>query len=56
MANQKRRDQLATAALDLFDQRGYHGTGMEDIAKAVAIWSRRFWLAMVVCLSLGTFP
>ena len=37
MANQKRRDQIATAALDLFDQRGYHGTGMEDIAKAVGM-------------------
>lgn len=37
MANQKRRDQIATAALDLFDQRGFHGTGMEDIAKAVGM-------------------
>ena len=37
MANQKRRDQIAAAALDLFDQRGYHATGMEDIAKAVGM-------------------
>ena len=39
MANQKRRDQIAAAALDLFDQRGYHATGMEDIAKAVGMRS-----------------
>ena len=37
MANQRRRDQIAAAALDLFDQRGYHATGMEDIAKAVGM-------------------
>lgn len=37
MANQRRRDQIAAAALDLFDQRGYHATGMQDIAQAVGM-------------------
>lgn len=37
MANQKRRDQISAAALALFDERGYHATGMEDIAKAVGM-------------------
>ncbi|WP_165243422.1 TetR/AcrR family transcriptional regulator [Corynebacterium lizhenjunii] len=37
MANQKRRDQIANAALILFDARGYHATSMEDIAKAVGM-------------------
>ncbi|WP_293771541.1 TetR/AcrR family transcriptional regulator [uncultured Corynebacterium sp.] len=37
MANQKRREQIFQAALELFDQRGFHGTGMEDIATAVGM-------------------
>ncbi len=32
MANQKRRDQIATAALDLFDQRGYHERAFVAVA------------------------
>ena len=39
MANQKRREQIFQAALELFDQRGFHGTGMEDIATAVGMLS-----------------
>ncbi|WP_459588726.1 TetR/AcrR family transcriptional regulator [Corynebacterium camporealensis] len=37
MANPRRREQIADAALKLFDELGYHGTGMEDIAKAVGM-------------------
>lgn len=37
MANEQRRRQIAAAALDLFDSRGYHGTGMGDIATAVGM-------------------
>lgn len=37
MANQRRRDQIAAAALDLFEARGFHGTSMEDIAAAVGM-------------------
>ncbi|HHU66968.1 TetR/AcrR family transcriptional regulator [Corynebacterium sp.] len=37
MANQSRRDQIAAAATELFAQRGYFGTGMEDIATAVGM-------------------
>ncbi|APT89388.1 transcriptional regulator [Corynebacterium frankenforstense DSM 45800] len=33
MANTRRRDQIAQAAMKLFAERGYHGTGMEDIAR-----------------------
>ena len=37
MANPKRRAQIAEAAMELFDERGYHATGMEDIASAVGM-------------------
>lgn len=37
MANQRRREQIITAALQLFDARGYHATGMEHIAEAVGM-------------------
>lgn len=37
MANPKRRAQIAEAAMELFDERGYHATGMEDIATAVGM-------------------
>ncbi|WIM67626.1 TetR/AcrR family transcriptional regulator [Corynebacterium breve] len=37
MANIQRREQIAAAALTLFDQLGYHGTGMGDIAEAVGM-------------------
>lgn len=37
MANQKRREQISQEALRLFDELGYHGTGMEDVAKAVGL-------------------
>ncbi|MDN6200352.1 TetR/AcrR family transcriptional regulator [Corynebacterium flavescens] len=37
MANEQRRQQIAAAALDLFDSHGYHGTGMGDIAAAVGM-------------------
>jgi len=37
MANPKRRAQIAEAAMQLFDERGYHATGMEDIATAVGM-------------------
>jgi len=32
-----RRAQIREAALTVFSERGYHGTGMEDIARAVAM-------------------
>lgn len=37
MANQQRRDQITDAALQLFDELGYHGTSMGDIAKSVGM-------------------
>lgn len=37
MANQQRREQIITAALQLFDARGYHATGMEHIAEVVGM-------------------
>lgn len=37
MANPQRRAQIAEAAMQLFDERGYHATGMEDIAAAVGM-------------------
>lgn len=37
MANPKRRAQIAEAAMQLFDERGYHATGMEDIAAVVGM-------------------
>lgn len=35
MANLRRRAQITNAALKLFDERGFHGTGMEDLATEV---------------------
>ncbi|MGO4957607.1 TetR/AcrR family transcriptional regulator [Luteococcus sp. Sow4_B9] len=37
MVSQKRRSEICAAAVELFDERGYYGTGMEDIAKVVGI-------------------
>ena len=37
MANPQRGAQIAEAAMQLFDERGYHATGMEDIAAAVGM-------------------
>ncbi|MHA2789609.1 TetR/AcrR family transcriptional regulator [Corynebacterium sp. S7] len=37
MANEQRKQQIAEAALMLFSTRGYHGTGMEDIAREIGM-------------------
>lgn len=37
MAKSSRRVQIAAAALELFDERGYYGAGMGDVAKAVGM-------------------
>ncbi len=37
MANLQRRTQITTAAMKLFDERGFHGTGMEHIAKEIGM-------------------
>ena len=37
MVNQARRTEIVDAALVLFDQRGYWGTGMEDIARLIGM-------------------
>lgn len=37
MARQDRKSQIHDAALSLFSERGYHGTGMEDIAQAIGM-------------------
>ncbi|MEL4356387.1 MULTISPECIES: TetR/AcrR family transcriptional regulator [unclassified Luteococcus] len=37
MASITRRTQIRTAAIQLFDERGYYGAGMEDIARALGM-------------------
>lgn len=37
MVNERRKQQISGAALTLFSTRGYHGTGMEDIARAIGM-------------------
>lgn len=37
MVRQDRKSQIHDAALTLFSERGYHGTGMEDLAQAIGL-------------------
>lgn len=37
MPKRERRVQIARAALELFDERGYNATGMNDVAKVIGI-------------------